>query len=243
MSMNYQDETLFRFYCKSRSELFTFLENVNALGYIPQSVVSDEEYFIELQTQIDKGIDSGLIINFENGSHINLSQLLKNDKMYTLSFYFEWTAFVEEFILEFMANSNEIVYSYLTNYYDVKWQNETTIQAYKSNKREYKSMVLGYDIFGNQCIDISRNYGREIRFAGYLFIASYYSWFDVRFIERILNQNNLVFSSFVEKLELRNGLLRIKLFDNIRADFPSDRINQKKFIEDLGLLNNPVDLI
>lgn len=235
--MNYRNETLFRFYTSNNNELLIFIEEIGSLGFELQSVISDEENYTDFDRVIKDGIDSGLIINLNQSSHINVTSFNADITIYLVSFYFEWGVNIERCIFDFIKESQDIMYSYLTNYYDVKWQKETSIQSYKANNKGVSNLILTVDIFDEPCVDISKNYGREFKYGDYLIVAAYCSWFKTAFIESVLNMQHSVFFEEFECRELDNGLLQLKLFSKINDNYYELRDRQRNFLNYLGVQN------
>ncbi len=229
----YSKEITFKFYSKSESLFLNFYDNIKKLGVIPKSIISDEEYFDDFDEKVRKEIKKGLIINLKNGDSLHVSVNKHNDEnIYSSSFYFKYNDKFLDRINMFISESEGLYYAILTNYYDVKWQNEESISTYKINKKSLKGLKYTIDLWDKECIDITQNYGRSIFKDGVLYIAGYCSWFGDIIEDSIFDKADFLYS----KSKLPNGLLRVQLFKDLETEYSLYRNKQKEFLQILDII-------
>lgn len=225
--MNYLQEAIFRFYSFNKSTIFSFINDICNLGFNIYKVVSDDEYEDDFQKRIAEGIHLGLIIKFKNNSSLHIVNVKNKDNIYLISLYFQWTKDVESGIISFVMSSNDIKYGYLSSYYDIKWQNEESIQSYNVNHMDTSKLSFTKDIFGNDCIDISKNFGREILVDNLILVAAYKSWINVEFVKIDLQK---ISKLHIAINKLPNRIYEITILDKCISDYNTVRDIQQGFI-------------
>lgn len=240
--MSYEREIIFRFYSADTTNILELVKRIQMTGFELTSVVSDIEYFDKLDEVLKRDMDLGLIVNMSPKSHINISKVKSSDLeqsasfIYSCSFYCQWSSSLENVIFEFMAESCKIDYAYLANYYDIKWQNQKSLDAYKANKKSTKGLSFSSDIFNRKCIDISKNYGREVMYKGILFNAAYCSWIDLS-SHNLKVKKAVSIGMFPDAVTLSNNLTQIQLFESVFVDYSKVRNVQKEMLIKLGVID------
>lgn len=240
--MSYEKEVVFRFYGADIANILELFKRVQLSGFELISIVSDMEYFDKLDEVLKRDIDLGLIVNMSPKSHINISKVKSADLeesdsfIYNCSFYYQWSSSFENIIFEFMAESHGIDYAYLANYYDIKWQNQKSLDVYKVNKKSAKGLSFSTDIFDKKCIDISKNYGREVMYNGILFNASYCSWINLSH-HNLRVKKTVSMDMFSDCVILSNKLIQVQLFESIFIDYSEVRNVQKEMLFKLGVID------
>ncbi|TGV01074.1 hypothetical protein [Flavivirga rizhaonensis] len=230
---NYDLETRFTVYSYSRIVFYDFIKRIKNVGINITSIIGDDvEYYSDFEYVINKDFSNGLIIMLNNDYSIHFNTNKHKDSIInSFSFYFEFEEILYKDINSFIEKSKDIYYSYITNYYDVKWQDEESISSYKINKKSLKGLSYGIDLWDEKCIDTSKNYGRSIYRDGILYIASYCTWFGDIINESIIDEIDFTYS----KRKLQNGLIEVKLFKDILGDYSKYRKKQKEFLNKIGL--------
>ncbi|MFC5047208.1 hypothetical protein ACFSTE_12135 [Aquimarina hainanensis] len=231
---DYSKESVFRFCCRTDKLFLNFYEFLINSEKIVESVIGENEYFDDFKKNIKNEIKNGLIISFKGGETLHLSiNKHKNADLFCSSFYFfyqekELIDSFEKFVLE----SSNLYYAVLTNYYDVKWQNEESIANYKVNNKSTKGLSYTEDLWGEKCIDISKNSGRSVFEDGISYIAGYCSWFSSDFKINLAQKSNADFAFSVT--ELKNNLLRVQLFEEfLPKNFSLIRDKQRLLLNQL----------
>ncbi|WP_108808713.1 hypothetical protein [Aquimarina spinulae] len=230
---DYSKETIFKFYSCEKKTFLDFHELIKNDVVIESIVTNNDEYFSGFKQIIDNESNDGLIINLENDYSLHLSKIDYNDtKIFCCSYYFSYNNEMVIEIENFVSRLNNICYAVLTNYYDVKWQDEESILFYEMNNKTTKGLSFNVDFWDKKCIDISKNYGRSIFKGGISYIAGYCSWFG-----EIIDEGFIKKLDFVYKLnKMNNGLFKVLLFENINDDYSKHRDKQKKMLKTLDLI-------
>lgn len=234
MEFNYKKETIFILYSFHPVHFYELYDLLKKQGLSASKLFADDEYVENIEQKIEAGVED-VIIRFDTGAsmHFIKSTHLSKD-IFCVSFYFEYTNEYKSLLEKYATATNDIYYAYLTNYHDVKWQNEKSLLSYKANNKSIKDLQFCLDIFEEKVVDISQHYGRSIYKDGILFVAAYCSFFgDIR---QDYFKDFHISRTFLTEI-VNPKTIRVQLFEDINSEYSSLRKIQKSFLEDLGLLN------
>lgn len=132
-------------------------------------------------------------------------------------------------LIEKLSKSENFILGYIFDSHDAYWQSEEKIENYKNEGINYEHLPTTKDWFGNKCIDISHNYGRQRFEGGIMYMAAPYMYFGNPFYKLIPKNQLLAFNDCVSNTE-DNNVLKIKLIDDIfKSNSTIGRERQKSF--------------
>lgn len=170
--MNIRKERVFTFYSRKKDDTFNFFNMLSLEGYRVLTVILDDEIAASNKDLIELEIFNGAIIHLESGIHAITNKLtIKEHSIFSTSFYYYTSQISLSLIKKFLNNRIDVFYAYETNYFDLKWQNEKSLEVYKANELETDKLKITRDIFNKSIVDVSFNYGRSVNYKSLKIVA------------------------------------------------------------------------
>ncbi len=195
--------------------------------FSPQRIISKvtgrgkfnkKKLFDNLHCELDNDIIS---INLSDNNDNSFSVVKNfNDEYLRITFDLPESEIVDwDKEIDMRMASEDTIVAYKCVSEDHYWQNTDSILSYQVEGRSLDEVKLTYRKFGlkEQIIDVEYNPGHEHMVNGIWFGSCYKMWFGKAYYHYIEKNKIKSFKNCYENVELENEVIRITLYEDIRA--------------------------
>jgi hypothetical protein len=244
--MDYSKEVHLKFYFDRRLYtdrcLVELVKKLPEFGLVVEIVHEESEVpynqFVKDENRIITSFNkSNLIIDFTNLNGALFLSKVEHEgvKLIGVTFVFFMDEMVKVKVITYLINLPGLYYGWLGNGYDIKWQEETNIQAYKVNEKSIRDLFFTTDFFGDKVVDVSKNYGCTILKGAILFNAAYCMWFGKSLVDEYSLSKIKEFKELIYVMEYDTGVVEARLFSKLLGDYSNNRVVQKRFLDYFNL--------
>lgn len=144
-------------------------------------------------------------------------------------------------IMDSLLSKQEFILAHIYDFMDEYWQGSTDIQSYELYNKPYAHLPKSENVFGDECIDVSKNYGRMISLEREQTMAAPINYYGKMFFELIPKEYIASYNHFYS-YEDYGDYVKCVLFENIFESEKNRKLQEDYFkylkLEELSALMN-----